>query len=153
MKPIIAVIVCFVLLIPFVTAHAIEKGPISKSTEEYTIQFSAEPKFPVTGRETHLDFIIHDKSENLASNLDVNIELHKEEATITLNVQEEERGHYGVAYEFQKAGKYEIHIIVDDNELEAEFNFDVDNFGLSGILRSLVILFLLEILIIKVIFD
>lgn len=146
-------IIIGVLLLPLVNAHAIDKGPVSKSTDDYIIEFSTAPKFPVTNKYIHLEFIIKDKNENLVSDRDVKMELHKEKTTITLNLEEEEKGHYSIEYKFSEAGEYEIHPIIDNKELETEFNLEVDSFGLSGLLRSGAIIILLLIFIILMIRD
>lgn len=153
MRNIITALIGVLLLIPLVSAHAIDKGPVSRSTEDYIIEFLTVPKFPAANKHIHLDFIIKDKNGNLMSNINVKIELHKEETTITLDLEEEEKGHYSVEYEFSEAGEYEIHPIIDNKELETEFNLEVDGFGLSGLLRSGAIIILLLIFITVMIRD
>lgn len=143
MKKVIIILMGILLLVPLVTAHAIEKGPISKSTDTYNIQFSTAPKFPVTGKATHLDFTIKDKASDLLSNLNAKLELHKQEKTITLDLIEEQKGHYGVEYNFNESRNYEIHIVIDNKELETEFDLEIGTFGLSGLLRSGIIVILL----------
>lgn len=147
MKRVIIVLLSILLLIPLITAHAIEKGPVLKSTENYQIQFSTEPKFPVTGKVIHLDFILKNKEGALLSGLVVKTEVHKEETAITLDLTEEEKGRYSAEYSFNEAGNYEVHIIISDKELETEFDLEIDSFGLSGLFRSTIIIILLLILI------
>ena len=147
MKTVILLLIGLLLFIPLVSAHAIDKGPISKSTEEYVIEFSTIPKFPVTGKQVHLDFVIKDQNENFITESNVKIELHKEEKIITLDLAEEKHGHYSVGYEYGEAGEYEIHPIINGDELETGFELTVDGFGLSGLLRAGTIILLLLILI------
>ena len=147
LNKLIIIMIGILLLTSLVSAHAIEKGPQNASVEGYNLEFSIEPKFPLTGKDTHLDFIIKDDDENLLQGLNVKIELHGEE-TIDLNLNEEQRGHYSVERKFKRAGDYEIHIIIEDKELEAEFDLEIDSFGRSGLLRSGTIVILMLILII-----
>lgn len=147
MKKIVIALFSVLMLIPLVSAHAIDKGPIIKSTDDYNIQFLINPKFPVTGKNTNLDFIIKDKSGDLISNLNTKLELHNLEKAITLELKEKEKGHYGKEFNFNQGGKYEIHIFVNEQELEAEFDLEIDSFGLSGLLRAGTIIILLLILI------
>ena len=147
MRKIIIGLIGILLFIPLVSAHAIDKGPISKSIGAHVIDFSFIPKFPVTGKHVHLDFIIKDQNENLISGSNVKIELHKEEKIITLDLTEEGQGHYNVEYGFSEAGNYEIRPILNGIELDTEFELTVDSFGVSGWLRSGTIILLLLILI------
>ncbi len=75
------------------------------------------------------------------------IELYKEEKTIILDLEEEEKGHYSIEREFSEAGQYKIHPFIDNRELETEFGLEVEGFGISGFLRTAVIFILLLILI------
>ena len=147
MRKIIIGLIGILLFIPLVSAHAIDKGPISKSTGGHVIDFSIIPKFPVTGKQVHLDFIIKDQNENLISGNNMEMELHKEEQIIILDLAEEEQGHYNAEYRFTEAGNYEIHLIIDSVELDAEFELIVGSFGVSGWLRSGTIILLLLVLI------
>lgn len=145
------VLIGILLLMPLVSAHAIEKGPIIKSTDNYIIEFSTNPQFPVTIKNTHLDFIIKDKNEDPLSGLNIKIESLKQEKTITSDLHEESEvhsiGHYSTEYNFIDAGNYEIHIVINDKELEIEFDLEIDSFGLSGLLRTGVIVILFLVLI------
>ena len=147
MKRIIIVMIGIILLAQLVSAHAIEKGPISQSTDGYNIQFLTEPKFPVTGKDIHLDFIIQLKDGILRPGLNPQIEIHKGETTATLDLREEQLGHYSAEYKFKEPGDYKINLIIDGEGLRAEFDLEVDTFGLSGLLRSGTIIILLSLLI------
>lgn len=147
MKIIIITLISIIILIPTVNAHAIDKEPVIKSTGNYNIQFLIYPKFPVTGKDTHLDFVIKDKSGNLISNLNIEIELDNPEKAIAFELKEKEKGHYSKELNFNDAGNYEVHISINEGESEAEFNLEIDDFGLSGLLRAGIIIILLVILI------
>jgi len=150
MKKILLFLISLLLLSGIVTAHSIQEGPISKGTEEYTVQFVTMPLYPVTGKQTHLDFIIIDHKGEFLSELPIQIELHTKDAAFTLQAQEEQKGHYNVEYNFDKADDYDIHIIMNNQELEVSFDLEVDTFGLSGLLRSVTIIILLLMLLVLV---
>lgn len=139
----IAVLIGMLLLAQSAVAHGIEKGPESKSSGDYVINFSTEPKFPVTGKITHLDLTVKDRDGGLLSDLDMSIELHRLGKSMILDLREEEKGHYSVRYNFNEPGSYGIHPVIDDRELGIEFGLTVDSFGLSGLLRSGVVIALL----------
>lgn len=154
---VIGYIVLFIFFFPIATevqivkAHGIEKGPIIKSTEQYQIAFSTQPKYPVVGLETYLELEIKDKLNNSISDVDVNLEIHKAEKNITLitlSTNESVSGHYSAIYVFREKGDYEIHIEINGEEIETEFELRIDDFGLSGLLRSTIILVLIIILIV-----
>ena len=147
MKQICIVAIGIVLMAAFVSAHAIEKGPVTQDTDQYAITFSTEPKFPVTGKETHFDFVFTDKEGSTVSGLNITLEIHKEATIITLELQEEQEGHYDTVYNFEQEGSYELHFIINNEELEIEFGVDIDTFGRSGLLRSGTIIIFLFILI------
>ncbi len=153
MKAFAAALLCLLLLVPFAAAHAIEKGPVRKSTKQHIIEFSSEPEFPVTGRETRLDFVIKNKRDVPVPNVDVVIELRGNEERIRLPLKEKEGGHYSAEYKFKKAGSYEIRLFIGNNEVETRFALEIDSFGVSGALRALVIVLFIEILAIAVISD
>lgn len=139
--------VIVLLLMPFVNAHAIKRGPVEKSTELYIVDFFTDPIFPVTGKEIHLDINIKDKNNNPISNLNVGFELHKEEQIINLNAKESELGRYDASYRFSEAGNYEVHLSVNGEELPLEFDLNVDGFGLKGFIQVSVLLLFALILI------
>jgi hypothetical protein len=147
MKRTIFFLMGILVLIPPVGAHGIEKGPMIRSMGAYQIQFSVEPKFPVTGRVTHLDLFIKDQEGNPLSGLETRLELHKEEKTIRLDLDEEEGGHYRTEYTFDEAGSYEVHLSIENEEWKTGFDLEIDTFGSSGYLRSGTIVLLLSILI------
>lgn len=147
MKKIIWVSVWMMSLVSLISAHSIEKGPVTKISGNYSIELSIDPKFPVTGRDTHLEFIIIDLEGNQLSDLDIELELHKQGETMSLALLEEQRGHYNVEHIFNEEGIYEIQLVIYNEELETEFDLEVDSFGLSGLFRSGVIIIILSTLI------
>ena len=136
------------LLVPIVNSHSFEEDPVTQSTEDYDIEFSTTPKFPVTGRKTHMDFIIKSKEGIVVSDLKVGIEVHQGQKMFTLNLDEEQPGHYNTEFYFREPGEGNIHLIIEGEELGLEFNIEVDTFGRSGFIRSSTIIILLLILVI-----
>lgn len=136
-----------ILLMPFVSSHALKRWPEEKSTELYIVDFSTDPIFPVTNKEIHLDINVRDKNNNHLNNLKVDLELHKGKQTINLNTKISGFGHYDISYKFSEAGEYKIHLSINGEELPIEFDLKVDSFGYKGTLQVSVLLFFALILI------
>jgi len=146
------IIASFSLSAVGVFAHGIERKPETTVEGNYIVAFRIEPQFPVTRKTTHLDIIVEDSQANKKlSNLQIALELHTQDSSKVIILEkgtEEEAGHYGFSYTFLEKGLWEIHVSINGQELEKEFTVDVDNFGLSGLLRSGIIVFLALILIV-----
>lgn len=146
MKKLITILIYILLIVPVVSAHALETKQVIRSDGQYNIEFSIDPEFPLVNRETHLDFEIWDNNGETISEPILEIELIKE-GDIERLTPKKSVGHYEIAYVFDKEGVYKIITYLDDQKLDIEFNMEVDSFGLSGILRSGAIILLLLILI------
>jgi len=135
------------LVIPLVTAHSIETKFVIRSDGQYNIKFSTDPEFPVVNKETHLDFEIWDNKGEFISISDIEIILVKDDERQILALIESHE-HYEIKHVFEEQGVYKIIPSINGQELDLEFSIEIDSFGLSGILRSGLIILLLLVLII-----
>lgn len=145
-----------VLVVSFLPAgsalgHGIERVAEEVQEGGYVISFETDPVYPVTGKSTHFDVSVKDdETFEFLSGLALSLELHRKESAeiITLAKGEEgESGHYGFSYTFSGQGFWEIHVVINGQKMEKGFTVDVDSFGLSGLLRSGIILILAGILV------
>lgn len=147
MKKTIIIVLCMLLVIPLVAAHSIETKFVIRSDGQYNIKFSTDPEFPIVNKETHLDFEIWDNQGEFVSISDIEIILAKDEERQTL-VLTESHEHYEIKHVFEEPGVYKINPSIQGQQLDIEFVVEIDSFGLSGMVRSGLIIFLLLILII-----
>ena len=135
------------LVIPLVAAHSIETKFVIRSDGQYNIKFSTDPEFPVVNKETHLDFEIWDNKGGFISISDIEIILVKDDERQSLALTESHE-HYEIKHIFEEPGVYKIIPSINGQELDLEFSIEIDSFGLSGMLRGGLIIFLLLVLII-----
>lgn len=146
------------LLLPVMSfAHGIERKPETADLANYSIAFQTEPQYLVTRKTTHFDMVVKDSQTNeIVSNLNLSLELHQQDSEEFVTLPkglEEEPGHYGFSYVFPEKGIWEVHLDINGQKLEKEFIIEVDNFGLSGLLRSGLILILALLLILVAYWD
>ena len=146
MKKLIATILCILLFIPLAAAHSIETKYVIRSDGQYNIKFSTDPEFPLTNKETHLDFEIWDNKGKPVSVSDIKVSLAKDNERKTLVLTQID-DHYELEHIFKETGVYQINPFIDGQKLNIDFYVEVDSFGLYGILRSSVIILFLLILI------
>lgn len=131
--------------------HGIERVAEEVQEGGYVISFETDPVYPVTGKSTHFDILVKDdETLERISRLALSLELHRKESAEIITLakgEEEESGHYGFSYTFSGQGLWEIHVVIDGQEIEKGFTIDVDSFGLSGLLRSGIIIILTGILV------
>lgn len=147
MKKIIIILLCMLLVIPLVAAHSIETKFVIRSDGQYNIKFSTDPEFPVVNKEIHLDFEIWDNKGEFISISDIEIILVKDDERQSLALTESHE-HYEIKHIFEEPGVYKIIPSINGQELDLEFSIEIDSFGLSGMLRGGLIIFLLLVLII-----
>jgi len=147
MKKIIIILLCMLLVLPLVAAHSIETKFVIRSDGQYNIKFSTDPEFPIVNKETHLDFEIWDNQGEFISISDIEIVLVKGDERQTLALTESHE-HYEIKRVFEEPGAYKIIPSLKGQQLDIEFNIEIDSFGLSGMLRGGLIIFLLIVLII-----
>lgn len=135
------------LLIPLALAHTIPTNEIIRSDGTYNIKFSVDPEFPLTNKETHLDFEVWDNRGQLVEDKKIEITLIKgvEKKVLSLS---KAHGHYEAEYIFKEPGAYKLIPIIDEEELNIIFELEVDSFGISGVVRSSVIFLFLLIIIV-----
>ena len=132
------------VLMSLVYGHALEKEPDKVVTDQYELTFSTDPLFPVAYKETHLEVLAKDNAGNPLV-AEIKIELHKDGQGDILPTTLVSPGHYDAKHVFKEQGTYDIHLIVNNEELSEEFTLYVDSLGsFQGIFQlSAIVLFLL----------
>jgi len=147
MKVFIPLLLCIVLMSTLVSAHTLERKVIIRSDGNYNVQFSSEPKYPITGKSTHLDFVIWDNKGDLLTRLDLAIEMQKAGKVFSLNAIETEPGHYSIDYNAEEFGVYELSPVINNEKLDIRFDLYFDTFWPKGLLPvGAIALFLITLL-------
>lgn len=133
MKAITAVIIGIVLASVLVSAHALEKTVVVRSSDEYNVQFSTKPEYPVTGKTTHLDFEVWDNEGKDLAGLDFVVRFQKNNKVFTRKAVEHSPAHYSATLELER-GIYTITPVINDKITRITFELFVDSFGTQGVL-------------------
>jgi len=146
MKKIITLLACILLLSTVASAHSLERTVIIRSEGIYNVQFSTEPEYPITGRETHMDFVIWDNAGQILTGMNVKIEMQKEGESSLLNAIETEPGQYSAEFATKEFGVYQISPIINGQKTGIQFEMFVDAFWPKGMVPAGTIGILLVIL-------
>jgi len=142
MKRIITAAVFILLLAPFIIAHSLESKFIIKTDGQYNIKFSTDPEFPLVNKKTHLDLEIWDNNGDVLDLASIEVIIRSQVTDVPLA-----HGHYELEHVFKSPGVYSIVPSIKGEQLNIEFDVEIDSFGTSGLIRAGIIILLYLVLI------
>ena len=134
-------------LAPLAYAHGLLEEAKTARTTQYELTFVSEPLYPITWRTTTLVLTLNTLEGQVVSGANIALELHAPgKRAIRLPAPERTPGTYAAAHRFNAWGTYDVHIAIQGQELDAEFELFVDRIGPRGWARVVTILVLFFVL-------
>ncbi len=112
--------------LPISEAHLI--GALTQEDRGYRFQFLTDPSFAYTGEEIFLAFSIQNASDNMdISNAQASVTISRNGEIIeSLEAIDVPFGDFGIPYQFDDDGLYNIHIQLDNVEGNPSTDFPLD---------------------------